>query len=172
MSLLELLTNPIVISVLFVIFLVLCFLFLALDGAFDGDIIGSPTEDFLLIGPSLNESNMAYFMGIKLNSWSKVIIIYAISFFSGLLSGLYSVSVETKLFMDVYSSKTIEIDHNAFTAYSVMLIDPLIKQSLYIISLFTTFTLQLQFILPNIIGRYLVDLPYILAVLSTKVFLD
>jgi hypothetical protein len=53
-----------------------------------------------------------------------------------------------------------------------MLIDPLIKQSLYIISLFTTFTLQLQFILPNVIGRYLIDLPYILAVLSTKVFLN
>jgi hypothetical protein len=109
-------------------------------------------------------------MGIPLDTWAKVSLLYFISFVTGLLSSLYDLSVTTDLHSHVYNIDILKINQSAFSVYGVMLSDPFIKEALTIINFFTYATLQLQFILPSLLGKYIVHVPYILTVLATKTF--
>jgi hypothetical protein len=162
MRVLDFLSTPSVIVVSFLLFLILYFVFLDVEGSF--------TSDFLLFGPAKSEEHITYFMGIKLDSWTKVLILYVISFLTGTLTSLYDLSVGSAIHMNVYNSEIKQINQTAFSTYFIMMVDPLIREALVIIGLFTSLTLQFQFILPGVIGRYLVHAPFILNVLSTKQF--
>jgi hypothetical protein len=156
------LSAPSVVVVCFIVFLILYFTFLGIEGSFN--------SDFLLVGPTKDERIMSYFMGIPLDTWAKVSLLYFISFVTGLLSSLYDLSVTTDLHSHVYNIDILKINQSAFSVYGVMLSDPFIKEALTIINFFTYATLQLQFILPSLLGKYIVHVPYILTVLATKTF--
>jgi len=162
MDALSFLSTPAVVTVSFLIFLILYFIFLDVEGSFN--------SDFLQFGPSKDEANMSYFMGIRIDSWTKVLILYTISFLTGTLTSLYDLSVGSAIHMNVYNTEITKINESALSTYSIMLVDPFIRESLIIIALFTSLTLQFQFILPGVIGRYLVHVPFILSVLATKTF--
>jgi hypothetical protein len=162
MEAIALLSSPTVVVTCFIVFIIMYFTFLGIEGSFN--------SDFLLVGPAKDETNMSYFMGIPLNTWAKVSLLYFISFVTGVLTTLYDLSVTTDLHSNIYDPNIININHYALSTYSIMLSDPFIKEALNIISFFTYATLQLQFILPVLVGKYIVHVPYILSVLSTKTF--
>jgi len=156
------LSSPSVVVLCFIVFLVLYFTYLGVEGSF--------ASDFLLVGPTKDETIMSYFMGIPLDTWAKVSLLYFISFITGVLTTLYELSVTAELHSSVYNTEIMNINQSSFSVYGVMLSDPFIKEALNVINFFTYATLQLQFIMPLLIGKYVVHIPYILSVLSTKTF--
>jgi hypothetical protein len=154
--------SPSVAVVIFLVFILLYFVFLDIEGGFQ--------YGFLQFGPGgKDQANATYFMSIKVDTWTKTYLLYAVSFLAGLLSSYYNSTI-TKSF-DSILQNTNAIPFGKTEAYSIALLDPLIMEILYIIELFATITLQLQFILPGIIGKYIGRVPFVLNTLSGKTFL-
>jgi hypothetical protein len=151
--------SPAMLVLILVIFLITYFVFLDLEGSF--------TSDFLQVGPSKDVTNMSYFMGIKIDSWTKVILIYGISFLTGALSTAYEIST-APILSSVYIPDAALVDQSVSSIYTITLLSPFIAEALNIVELFTGLTLQFQFIIPGIIGRTIVHVPYILSVLASK----
>ena len=163
MNPIALLSSPSVAVVIFMIFLILYFVFLDLEGGFG--------YTFLHFGPGTDRDNTTSFMGIKLDSWRKVIILYVVSFFSALMTTYYHSTYTHIVSNKVLSSTVDAIPYGKIETYAIMLLDPIIIESLAIIEFFTTLTLQFQFILPALVGRYCAQLPYIISILSNRTFL-
>ena len=154
--------SPSVAVVIFLVFILLYFVFLDIEGGFQ--------YGFLQFGPGAkDEANATYFMSIKVDTWTKTYLLYCVSFLAGLLSAYYNATI-TGSFDNVLQNSTA-IPLGKTEAYSIALLDPLIMEILIIIELFATITLQLQFILPGIIGKYIGRVPFVLNTLSGKTFL-
>jgi hypothetical protein len=162
MGFLQIILNPFFAVSVFIAFLIFFFVFLDLEGSFNGG--------FLHFGPGDDRENTTSFLGIKVDSWTKVLILYAIGFSTGLLTSYYDNVVGESLGKPIFDTSITEIDYSRTGVYTIALIDPLIFQTLKVIEYLTTFTLQFQFILPIILGEYLGDLPYVLNVLRTKTY--
>ena len=157
MKIIRFFSSPAALVLMLIVFLISYFIFLDIEGSF--------TSDFLQFGPSKD----AYFMGIKLDSWTKVLLLYGISFLTGALSTAYEIST-APILSSVYMSDSVVVNENMLSTYGITLLSPFISEGLNIVELFTGLTLQFQFIIPGIIGRTMVHVPYILNVLSTKTF--
>lgn len=161
MSVGDLISSPSLAVVIFLFFMIGYFIFLDLEGGF--------ANGFLKFGPGgEDENNSTYFMGIKVDTWAKTYTLYVVSFLSGLLSSYYNMTLD-KGFMPSLEKSVIPYGRNE--TYVISLLDPLIVEILYIIQVFATITLQLQFILPSVVGVYIARVPFILNALSTKTFL-
>jgi hypothetical protein len=154
--------NPYFIVVIFIVFLIIYFIYLDVEGSF--------ANGFLHFGPGGDNVNSTQFMGITLDSWSKVITLYFICFTTGFLSTHYDNVVSKEIINRVIDPYVTHIPYSQSGAYAVVLIDPLIMHSLKIIEFFATLTLQFQFILPVVVGSYLGDLPSIMSILSMKTY--
>ena len=80
------LNNPFLAVIIFILFLVGFFIYLDLEGSF--------ANGFLHFGPGSDNDNTAQFMGIEINSWSKVLTLYALCFCTGLLKSYYDMTVD------------------------------------------------------------------------------
>ena len=131
-------------------------------------------NNFLTFGPTKNEKTgePTMFMGIKLNTWTNVNIVYAIIFISTILKSYYGNVVRTNLHSFVWNAAIELVPFPKFWTYLIFLIDPFINTSLYIISFFATATFQMQYIIPQFIGSYITDLPFTLKWLRGKKFID
>lgn len=158
----EIFWNPYFIVVLFVIFLIAYFIFLDVEGSF--------ANDFLHFGPGGTNVNSAQFMGIVLDSWSKVITLYFICFTTGFLSTHYDNVVSMTIINNVMDTTLTHVPYSQTGTYAVVLIDPLIMHSLKVIEFFATLTLQFQFILPVVVGSYIGGLPTVLNILKSKTY--
>jgi len=158
----EIFWNPYFIVVLFVIFLIAYFIFLDVEGSF--------ANDFLHFGPGGTNVNSAQFMGIVLDSWSKVITLYFICFTTGFLSTHYDNVVSMTIINNVMDTSLTHVPYSQTGTYAVVLIDPLIMHSLKVIEFFATLTLQFQFILPVVVGSYIGGLPTVLNILKSKTY--
>lgn len=156
------LNNPYIAVILFIVFLVGFFVYLDIEGAF--------ANGFLHFGPGDDRANTTTFMGIKLDSWTKVITLYTLCFFTGVLSSYYDNTVKNTLFREIWDVEQKQLSYTQSGAYTVSLVDPFIMHALKIFEFLETLTLQFQFILPLIVGQYLVDIPYILEILAQKEF--
>jgi len=154
--------NPYFIVVIFIVFLIIYFIYLDVEGSF--------ANGFLHFGPGGDNVNSTQFMGITLDSWSKVITLYFICFTTGFLSSHYDNVVSKEIINRVIDPYVTHVPYSQSGAYTVVLIDPLIMHSLKIIEFFATLTLQFQFILPVVVGSYLGDLPTIMSILSMKTY--
>lgn len=154
--------NPYFIVVIFIVFLIIYFIYLDVEGSF--------ANGFLHFGPGGDNVNSTQFMGITLDSWSKVITLYFICFTTGFLSTHYDNVVSKEIINRVIDPYVTHVPYSQSGAYTVVLIDPLIMHSLKIIEFFATLTLQFQFILPVVVGSYLGDLPTIMSILSMKTY--
>jgi hypothetical protein len=153
--------SPALAVFIFMIFLVGYFVFLDLEGGF--------SNGFLQFGPgATDEEHATYFMSIKVDTWPKTYVLYAISLLSGLLSSYYNVTLNKGFLPGLDKSV---VPYGQTETYAISLIDPLIIEFIYIIQVFATITLQLQFILPWVIGSYVAQVPFILNNLSTKTFI-
>ena len=157
------LNNPYIAVIIFIIFLVGFFVYLDIEGSF--------ANGFLQFGPGDDKNpNSASFMGIKLDSWAKVLTLYTLCFFTGVLSSYYDNTVKNTIFREIWDTEQKTLSYTQTGTYTVSLIDPFIMHALKILEFLETLTLQLQFILPLIIGQYVVDVPYILEILAQKEF--
>jgi hypothetical protein len=154
--------SPSVAVLIFLVFILFYFIFLDIEGGFQ--------YGFLQFGPGAkDEANATYFMSIKVDTWTKTYILYAVSFLAGLLSAYYNGTLSGNFYNTFQNSSAIPLGR--VETYSIALLDPLIMEILYIIELFATITLQLQFILPGLIGKYIGRIPFVLNTLSGKTFL-
>jgi hypothetical protein len=151
MGVLTFFLSPYTAVILFIVFLVGFFLYLDIEGSFE--------NGFLHFGPGDKRANTTSFMGVRLDSWSKVLTLYLICFTVGFMTSYYDNTVTQSLFASIYKRTDQVVPYSMAGAYSVTLVDPFIIHSLKIIEFLATLTLQFQFILPLFLGEYLGDLP-------------
>jgi hypothetical protein len=162
MSILEIFLDPMIALCIFVIFLVGYIIFIDTQGGF--------SKKFLHFGPGTDDENTANFLGVRLDSWNKVIMMYVISFFAAIVTQYYSNAVGSNLHSYVWNRATPVIPYSKIQSYIVLFIDPILMEVLSIINFLTTLTLQLQFILPQAVGSYIAYIPGIMARLADKKF--
>lgn len=151
-------SSPRTAFILFLMFLIGYIIFLDVEGGF--------SNNFLKFGPST--TNPTYFLGVKLDSWSKVIIMYFIGFISALMTSYYYTIMATSVHNYIYSASVKEVPHSKSLMYSIVLLEPILYQILTVIQFFMNLTMQLQFILPQIIGDFVAGLPFTINLLGTK----
>ena len=133
---------------LFVFFMVGYMLFLDEEGAFN---------NFFGFGPDPS----IRFLGMSLDTWHKVLLVYAVGFISSLLQGYYSTVmfdfIHSKLWNPAYRQRILVSKRWAQT---IVTVEPLMDWILDIVQFFVTMTMRFQFILPQLLGQIIVDLPY------------
>jgi hypothetical protein len=130
-------------------------------------------NNFLTFGPTNDEisGKPTTFMGIQLESWSNVGLVYFIIFISTVLQVYYNSVVSTNIHSFVWNAAIKVVPFPKFWTYLILLIDPIIEIILYIIRFYATATFQLQYIIPQFIGSYITDLPFTLKWLNGKTFI-
>ena len=140
--------EPRVAFTIFVIFILVYLIILEEEGAF--------TKKFLNFGPSDTT-----YLTMKLDTWSKVIIVYCIGFFSSLLTSYYeNVSydfIHSYIWNPAYDKK-IEVSKTWATI--IVAIEPILNWILQTLNFFINLTFELQYILPKFIGTLIVTIPY------------
>jgi hypothetical protein len=129
------------------------------------------SNNFLSFGPVKDkEGNHTKFMGIDINSWKLVGIVYVIIFISTVLQSYYQNVVGQNIHAYVYNTAVKKVPYSKFWTYLVLLIDPFINILLSIIRFYATATFQIQYVIPQFIGSYITDLPFTLKWLAGKKF--
>lgn len=160
MSLINILSSPQVALITFIVFLISYIIFLDVEGGF--------TNKFLKFGPGNKPENTASFIGIKLDSWPKVVMMYAVGFFTSLLSSYYHAVMSTSVSTYLYNAAVEDVPYSKQLMYSVVMIEPILLQILWIIQFYLDLTMELQFIIPQFIGNYIASIPFIIKMLGTK----
>jgi hypothetical protein len=144
---------------IFTTFIIIYLVFLDEEGAF---------KNFTKFGPDPDQK----FIGMKIDTWHKVILLYVVGFFSALLQSYYSTVmfdfIHSKLWNPAYKEK---IKITKFWATIICLVEPLLYWLLGIVQFFITLTMKLQFIIPQFLGTLIVDVPYSLMKISEKKFI-
>ena len=154
--------SPKVALFIFTIFIVCYIIFIDEEGGF--------TEQFTHFGPGTNEKNTTKFLGIKLDSWTKVSMLYVVGFFSSLLTSYYQTVMGQNIHSYIWNRAIKDVPYSRTWTYLVVIMEPFFYQVLQIVQFFTNLTLQLQFIIPQFIGSYLADVPFTLKLLGEKRF--
>ena len=156
--------NPKIALLIMLIFLIAFFLTQGLTTGFG--------NNFLSFGPTKDEQTgePTMFMGIKLNSWTSVCVVYLIIFISTILQSYYGNAVGGNIHAYVYNPAVELVPYSKFWTYLVLLINPLITIILYIIQFYATATFQIQYIIPQFLASYIADLPFVLKWLKRKTF--
>ena len=161
-AILDFLFKPLVAFTILVGFLVVYLVFIGTAGGF--------TEKFLHFGPGTTPENTTTWINIKMDSWTKVITLYVISFFSALINQYYMYAVSENLHSYVWQRAEKVIPFDKPSTLFVLFSEPIIFQILMVIQFFTTLTLQLQFILPEMVGGFIAHVPGVMRRLEGKVF--
>ncbi len=147
-------------KVSFFIFLICLIVYLILldeEGAFK--------NNFLKFGPDPNTK----FLGMAMNTWEKVILVYFISFLSSLLQTYSSTAmfnfIYLKLWNPAYKKK---INLTKTWAQIIASTEPLLSWILAIIQFFCSMTMQLQYLMPQFLGQALMSIPYTLLKVDEK----
>jgi hypothetical protein len=154
--------DPLIALSIFVIFLVGYLVYIGFEGGF--------SEKFLHFGPGTTPENTTNFLAIKLDTWPKVSVMYTISFISSFITGYYYMAVNTNLHSYVWNRAIKTIPYSRFTTLLVLMTEPILQEILGVILFFTTLTMQLQFLLPGMLGGFLSYIPGVFARLEGKKF--
>ena len=161
-EILEFFMSPKVALIIFTLFLVAYITFIDLEGGFKGN--------FLHFGPGTDEKNMTSFMGVKLDTWTKVLVLYGVSFMASLLTSYYQTVMSNNIHSYIWNRALSSVPYSRTWTYAVVLLEPFFYQVLSIVQFFTNMTLQLQFIIPSFIGSLIADVPFTLQRLGEKRF--
>lgn len=154
--------SPKVALFIFIFFIIGYIVFIDEEGGF--------SEQFLHFGPGTTEANTTKFLGIKLDSWSKVAMLYVVGFFASMLTTYYQTVMGQNIHSYIWNRAIKSVPYSRTWTYAVVILEPLFYQVLSIVQFFTNMTLQLQFILPQFLGSYLADVPFTLKLLGEKRF--
>jgi len=133
-------------------------------------LAGGFNQQFLHFGPGTNDQNTAQFLGITLDTWPKVGLMYLAGFLSALMSNYYSYAMTNNLHSYIWNRAITKVPFSKRWTYIVIFAEPLFYQILSVISFFTTLTLQLQFIVPQFLGGFIMEVPFALQRLREKEF--
>ena len=124
-------------------------------------------KDFVKFGPDPEQK----LLGMKIDTWPKVIILYIIAFITATLHAYYSTVmfdfIHSKLWNPAYKEK---INISKTWATLICCIEPIVYWLLMIVQFFITLTKKLQFILPELLGHLVIDIPYAFVKISEKKF--
>ena len=153
---------------IFTLFIIIYLIVLYKEGAFESkkDQDGNKKSGFLHFGP--DDIN---FFNMKLDTWPKVISVYAIGFFSVFISEYYRLIIKDKLDTKIWNPafKT-KIGVSKFWTYLVSITEPALWWS-FRITTFALFMLRkLQFLIPILLGEMAFQVPYIVYKLRQKKF--
>jgi hypothetical protein len=152
------LSNPII-AILIIIFF--CLLFFIYDGYYNKDSL------FFKFGPTINKKKeYELFLGTYLNTWTKVIFAYVIVFFTTIVTYYYSTIMNNNITYKLINYFNL----NKSYYYLLSIIDPIIICLLYIIKFNAFSILQIQYILPQVLGLYLISIPYLNNLLTKSFF--
>ena len=156
--------KPIVVLIIVILFCISYFLYTG--------IFGDIKTNFFLFGPIKdNNNNYLPFISFILDTWTKVIMAYLLILFSSLFNNYYISTMEQNFFSFLTNKDITQLPYTKIITYIIVLLDPFIKTLLYIIEFYATATFQFQFILPQLIGSYLANLPFTLNLLKQKTFI-
>jgi hypothetical protein len=161
-AILEFFMSPKVALIVFTLFLVAYIVFIDEEGGFTGK--------FLHFGPGTDASNTTSFMNIKLDTWNKVGLLYAVSFFAALLTTYYQSVMSNNIHSYIWNRALTSIPYSKTWTYAIVMMEPFFYQILSVVQFFTSLTMQFQFILPQFLGSLIADLPFTLKRLGEKRF--
>ena len=118
--------------------------------------MGGFSKKFMHFGPSDDEELQTTFLGSKIKSWNDVYNVMIIGFFSVLFSAYYNNIVGPWITNVIQDNKTKNINLSKNWAYIITIGDPLLRWINGILGFFITMTLQLQFIIPQVIAEIIV----------------
>jgi hypothetical protein len=160
MSLGKKLINPTVALTTFTTWVLIFVFILGFMGAF--------SKKFMHFGPSTDPETAAEFLGAHIDTWPKVIALYILGFISSIMHSYYSTVFGAWMMNTVKDDKTKTVNMNRKIAYTLISIDPIISNINSILELFLTLTLQLQFLIPQILGDILASIIVSRSFLSKK----
>lgn len=131
---------------------------------------GGFSQQFLHFGPGTTDANTTQFLGIVLDTWPKVILMYFAGFISSIMSTYYTYAMTNNLHSYIWNRAIPVVPFSKRWTYIVVFAEPFFMQILQIISFFTTLTLQIQFILPQFIGSMIIEVPFTIQRLQEKTF--
>jgi hypothetical protein len=124
------------------------FIFIMLLG-----FMGAFSDKFLHFGPSTDPDTQANFLGKAVDSWEMVILLYILGFLSAVFSTYYHSVFGAWLTNAVRDPKQKNLGMNQTLAYILITLDPIVASTNRILELFVTLTLQLQFLIPQLLGE-------------------
>lgn len=140
--------------------LILYLVFLDEEGAF--------TKKFTHFGPS----DDAEFINMKLNTWPKVITVYAIGFFTSLLISYYNTVSDNFIHLYLWNpAYTDPIPLQKEWTILITVTEQIIFSILMALQFFITMTTRLQFIIPAILGRFVTRVPFTLMKIQENKFI-
>ena len=129
---------------------------------------GGFTSQFIHFGPGTDATNTASFMGIVLDTWDRVILMYFVSFLSSLMNTYYVYAMTNNLHSYIWNRAVPKVPFSRKWTYVVTLAEPFILQVLTITQFFTNLTMQLQFIIPQFVGSFIIEVPFSIQRLREK----
>jgi hypothetical protein len=151
------LMNPKIAVLIFVVFLISYIAFIDEEGGF--------SKNFLSFGPSQTR-----FLGIKMDSWPKVISVYCIGFLAAIMTTYYDTVVDNHIHSYIWNKAIKKVPFSKMWTHIIVFLEPFFDEILAIIQFFTTMTMQLQFLIPQFIGHFIADVPFTLQTLASKKF--
>ena len=134
---------------IFLISLVVYLILLDDEGAFK--------NNFLKFGPDPNTK----FLGMAMNTWEKVVLVYFISFFSSLLQTYSSTAMFNFIYLKIWNpSYKKKINLSKTWAQIITSAEPLLSWVLGVLQFFVSMTMQLQYLIPQFLGQALTSIPY------------
>ena len=146
----------------FLVFLIITLVMLDEEGAF--------VNNFFHFGPSTDEKNQAKFIGMKLNTWTKVIIVYIVAFLTSVLTAYYQNVISQFIHMYAWNPAIKTIDYSKKWTYIITGFEPILYLLLNVITFFITLTTQFQYIFIRFLGSFIVSTPFDWLILSKKKF--
>ena len=151
--------EPRVALIIFIVFMIGYLILLDEEGTF--------RDNFMHFGPSED----AKFLNMKIDTWEKVIIMYILAFATALLTSYYSTVmydfIHSKIYNPAFKEK-VGISKNWVKA--IVILDPILYWILGIIQFFISLTMQLQFLIPQLLGTAIIDIAYGLFKVSQNKF--
>ena len=145
----------------FIIFIIIYLVLLTEEGAFK--------DKFLNFGPS----NHTKFLGLTLDTWDKVIMVYIIGFMSTFLTAYYNTVSHNFIHGYIWNpAYTKKIQMSKTMTKIIVGVEPILQWILSIINFFINLTMELQFIIPKLLGEIAIQIPYAFYKISQKKFIS
>ena len=132
-------------------------------------MMGAFSKKFMHIGPSSDPETSTSFLGTTIDTWPKAILLYLLGFFSAIISSYYHLVFGSWSINNIRDDKNNDIRPiSKKTAKIMLILHPIVDNINNVLELFLTLTLQLQFILPQLLGDIVASILVSLSFLSKK----
>ena len=116
-----------------------------------------------------NKTKFAKFLGMNIDNWSKVIALYSIAAIFSFVHSYYG-TVEWDTIKKYLNQNKNGIPTSKFVAQVVEFLNEPGWQLMRIIEFFLSATFEFQYILPSLLSKMLIDVPYEFSKISKRTF--